>query len=195
MMNGNAGLASRIFTMDLFEVKEIIDKIADGFEQACADCMRDNSSRFETAVKEQLFSGMDGEGNILAPSYQDDPYFDRVRWFHYDDSTGKTYHGAVGYQEWKKDITPPMRGSVIGYPARPETAPNLYIDGTFYSTIESRPTPVGVEIFSGSETGREIEGKYGSAIFAVADLGKGWFNENFMLPAIKEFFRRCGYGV
>lgn len=153
--------------------------------------MQEHTEEFAKAVKEQLFSGLDGEGNSLTPGYLEDPYFDAVKWFHWEDD--KLYHGAAGYLEWKKDITPPMRGQIIGYPARNADTPNLYIDGTFYGSIEVENTVDGVEIFTTSDTGAEIEDKYGSQIFGIAGLGKSWFNENFMLPAIANFFKNCGY--
>lgn len=179
--------------MDLYQVDRIIGKIADGFEEACKECMAENSEVFTRIVREQLFSGLDGEGRELQPSYLDDPYFDNVNWFHWDEMTTKIYHGAEGYLQWKKDITPPTTGQVIGYPARNEGTPNLYIDGTFYGTIEARATNDGVQVYTDSETGMKIEQKYGATIFAIADLGKSWFNERYMLPAIARFFKDCGY--
>lgn len=177
--------------MDIYQVDQIISRIAAGFGQTCLECMQDNEEAFTKIVKEQLFSGIDGEGRELTPGYLDDPYFDRVRWFHWED--GKMYHGAQGYQEWKKDITPPTPGQLIGYPARSVGAPNLYIDGTFYGTISAKALPDGVQIYTDSETGMKIEQKYGATIFGIADLGREWFNETYLIPALNDFYKKCGY--
>lgn len=186
-----AGLALRHFTMELSEVDRIITKIADGFGRACLDCMHANPVQFKKAVEEQLYSGLDGEGHYLSPDYDNDPFFDRVKWFHWEN--GKIYHGAAGYKQWKRDITPPKGSELIGLPPRPDNVPNLFIDGTFYDTITARAASDGVEIGTDSETGSEIEGKYGSQIFGMADKSKEWYNRTFMIPAILEFFRNCGY--
>lgn len=153
--------------------------------------MHANSYQFKKAVEEQLYSGLDGEGKNLTPDYDTDPYFDRVKWFRWED--GVMYHGAEGYKQWKLKITPPERSQIIGLPPRPENIPNLFIDGTFYSTIEAKGTTDGVEIGTGAETGNKIEQKYGSQIFGLEDRSKDWFAEVFLIPAINNFFQNSGY--
>ena len=186
-----AGLALRHFTMDIYEVQKIIDDIAGGLERACVDCMHANERQFKTAVEEQLYSGLDGEGKHLRPTYDDDPYFDRVRWFHWED--GVMYHGAEGYKIWKRKITPPEAGALIGLPPRPDAVPNLFIDGTFYQSIMTSQIPEGVRIETGGDTGKKIEDKYGSQIFSLSPDAVGWFNRTYMMPAIENFFKDCGY--
>ena len=61
--------------MDIVKVVNIIQRIADGFEEACIECLSNNSGIVQLAVTEQMYSGQDGEGQLLAPGYDDDPFF------------------------------------------------------------------------------------------------------------------------
>ena len=177
--------------MDIYAVDRMIEKMAGGFEKACLDQLRADAPKFKTIIQEQLYSGLDGDGRYLSPTYDNDPFFDRVRWYHYEN--GKVYHGAEGYKQWKLDITPPKGSDLIGLPPRPEDVPNLFIDGTFYDTIVARESGDGVNVSSESENGRDIEQKYGSQIFGMADQSAAWYNETYMKPAIQRFFEDCGY--
>ena len=62
--------------MGIDEVAEIIGRIADGLEETLLKCLYDNSGVVLNAITEQLYSGLDGDGKHLSPSYDDDPFFD-----------------------------------------------------------------------------------------------------------------------
>lgn len=179
--------------MTIAEVAGIIKKIAEGFEDACIRCLADNKSVVYDAVHEQLYSGQDGDGNYLSPTYTEDDYFrNRKRpWMHYDDETGKTYIGAEGYREWKHDITPPVAGAMLGLPPRPVDVPNLWIDGTFYRSITVRRQ--GDSLVVNSEDGAAIVAKYGDRILNMGPVAVEYFTTTYMLPAIGSFFKECGY--
>lgn len=166
--------------------------IADGFREACVDCMHANVNQFPEAVREQLYCGVDGNGGFLSPTYDDDPFFQRRLWRH-TDTNGKTYVGAEGYKEWKSDITPPEQSTMLGLAPRPESVPNLFIDGTFHRSITGEPTPDGVDIDARGGDSFKIVDKYGRQIFGLTDDAVAWFNKTFMLPAIEEHFKKCGY--
>lgn len=69
--------------MGIEEVANIIKKISDGFEEACIQCLSDNSGIVLRAVTEQLYSGLDGDGKHLSPTYDDDPFFEEEgTWYH-----------------------------------------------------------------------------------------------------------------
>ncbi len=181
--------------MGIEEVAAIIGRIADGFEDACMDCLADNSGTVLDSVREQLYAGMDGQGNHLSPTYLDDPYLvNRSKpWLHIDNDSGKIYIGPQGYLDWKMDITPPKVGEMLGLPPRPEAVPNLFIDGTFHRQIRAARKGNALEIDAGGENSADIIGKYGDRILGLGEDAVGYFNANLMLPAIDAFFKTCGY--
>lgn len=79
--------------MDIVKVVNIIQRIADGFEEACIECLSNNSGIVQLAVTEQMYSGQDGEGQLLTPGYDDDPFFEEE---------GYWYHRAKDYKAWKR---------------------------------------------------------------------------------------------
>ncbi len=98
-------------------------------------------------VKDQLWNGKRPDGTDIAPSYLNDPYF-------------KSPTKAVGYMNWKNRIT--------ANPGRNIEAPNLYINGYFYDTLELKVE--GEQFMVSSEDsllGRSVVNKYGLDTFGV----------------------------
>lgn len=170
--------------MSIEDVVDIIGRIAAGFEAACARCLAENSDVVISCIKEQMLSGLDGEENHLTPTYDNDPYFDEA---------GFWYHRAKDYKAWKRSISPQVSGAVLGLPPRPDDVPNLYITGVFYSEITAAPNGYGLDIDPGNGNGPAIVAKYGDCLLDIGPTAIGYFNANFMLPAIESFFRDCGY--
>lgn len=177
--------------MDIEQVSEIITKIADGFEDAVVKCMHENADYFTDAVHEQLYSGLNGKGEYLSPTYDEDPYFNTVHWKHLYD--GVTYEGASGYKEWKERITAPEKSQMLNLPARPVSVPNLFIDGTFYDTISSDTIAEGVNVVAMGGDAPAILQKYGSVILDITDVAIEHFNTNYTISAIESFYSNCGY--
>lgn len=171
--------------MNIEEVADIINKIALGIEETCMKCLADNSETVVHAVTEQLYSGLDGDSDYLEPTYDNDPYF--------DDPDSRWYQRAKEYKQWKYNITPPEISPMLGFSPRPEEVPNLFIDGTFYSTISAfrRGDELVVESIRGD--GPEIVAKYGDQILEMSDRAVKYFNVELLLPAIEQFFKECGY--
>lgn len=149
-------------------------------------CMDDNRSEMTMSVREQLYSGIDGRGAPLSPSYSADPFFQQKRAGYYDNEAGMfvpCYLHPERYSEWKQRITPPEASDRLGLPARDVDIPNLFIVGTFHQSIDARGTTNGVEIFtSGWDEGPAVERKYGSQIFGLSDPAVAHFNKNFLMP-------------
>lgn len=179
--------------MNIVEMRERIRLIKDGFKGQVLDCMADNSHEMVVSVREQLYSGIDGEGNSLSPSYDSDPYFQDPHAGYYDEDRGhwmNCYRHPERYIAWKQRITPPEGSSRLGLPARPASIPNLFIVGTFHASISGRPTSSGVEIFtSGWDSGPLVERKYGSQIFKLSENAVGHFNESFLWPWLKSWMQ------
>ncbi len=180
--------------MGIEEVAGIISDIANGIEDACAQCLEENSGTVLDSIKEQLYAGMDGEGSHLEPTYLEDPYLVNRKkpWLHTEDD-GRIYIGPQGYLDWKKDITPPEQGEMLGLPPRPEAVPNLFINGTFYKSIKATRKGNSLDIGTTTETGKKIVEKYHDQILGMGETAIGYFNANVMLPAIASFFDKCGY--
>lgn len=170
--------------MGIEEVSKIIGKIADGFEEACIKCLSDNSGVVIHAITEQLYSGQDGEGNYLSPSYDNDPFFEEE---------GIWYHRSNDYKAWKYGLTPPITSPMLGLSPRPDEIPNLFINGKFYSEITASRKGDMLVTDPGNENGPSIVAKYGDEILNMGPTAIEYFNVTYMLPAIDSFFKECGY--
>jgi len=177
--------------MTIEEARERIRRIKDGFEEEVVKCMGENSHEMVVDVREQLYSGIDGEGNSLSPSYDSDPYFQDPRAGYYDEDASQwvnCYRHPERYIAWKQRITPPESSQRLNLPARPDSVPNLFIVGTFHQSIDAKPTAKGVEIFTfGWDGGPSVERKYGSQIFALSENAVEHFNTSFLWPWLKSW--------
>ena len=182
-----AGCKSRpldLSDMNISKVADIIHKIADGFEENGMKCLSDHSGNVVIAVQEQIYSGQNGEGELLSPTYDDDPYFEEE---------GYWYHRNAAYKAWKKDITPPRGSTLLGLPPRPENVPNLYINGKFFSDILADRRGDVLHVDPGTGDGPAIVAKFGDEILNMGPSAVQYFNREYLLPSIAKFFKDCGY--
>ena len=170
--------------MHISEVSAIIDRINKGFVENCIQCLSNHSGIVVQSVCEQLYSGRDGDGAFLSPTYDNDPYFNEP---------GRWYQNAAGYKQWKYDITPPAGSAMLGLPPRPEEVPNLFINGKFYSEITAKRVGDALVTDPGSGDGPSIVAKYGDEILNMGPTAVQYFNETYMRPSISSFFKDCGY--
>lgn len=170
--------------MGIEEIADIIKKISDGFEDACIRCLEDNAGIVLQAVREQLYSGLNGDGEHLSPTYDNDPFFEEPGFWH---------HRAKDYKAWKYSITPPETSSMLGLSPRPEDVPNLYVTGVFYSEITAFRQGDVLIVDPGAGNGSSIIAKYGDTVLNMGPTAIEYFNLNYMLPAIDSFFKDCGY--
>ena len=163
--------------MDFDRLEGIIDAIATGIGDSILACLEEKRDIITQSVSEQLYSGLDGEGEFLSPTYDNDPYFNEFgRW-----------HGAsYAYKKWKEKITPPMRSPML--------VPNLFITGLFHESIKaSREGDVMRVYTSGFRDGPLIEKKYGEAIFKLTEDAREYFNIYALRPWLNDFITNCGY--
>ena len=104
---------------DFEKLENVINRIASGFEKSCMDCLQENNIEVADLVREQLYSGLDGNTDSLRPGYSEDPYF--------RETTSMWHNDPDGYIEWKRKITPPIKSPRLNLPPRPVDVPNLYI--------------------------------------------------------------------
>ena len=175
--------------MTIAEMRERVRRIKEDFVPEVVKCMDENRHELTMSVREQLYSGIDGRGAPLSPSYSSDPYFRDKRAGFFDEEADhwvSCFMHPERYIAWKQRITPPEASDRLGLPARNPDTPNLFIVGTFHSSISARGTSRGVEIFTfGWDEGPAVERKYGSQIFALSEPAVAHFNHNFLLPWLR----------
>ena len=176
-------------------IQEMRDKIRlanTNIKSEVVRCMDDNKLEMVMSVREQLYSGIDGRGTSLSPSYSEDPYFREPRAGFFDEDADhwvSCFMHPERYIAWKQRITPPEASQRLGLPARSIDTPNLFIVGTFHGSIDAKATAQGVEIFTfGWDEGPSVERKYGSQIFALSDPAVGHFNDNFLWPWLRRWY-------
>lgn len=170
--------------MDIQGVYDIIHKIAEGFEENALQCLSDHSGNVVIAVQEQLYSGQNGDGAFLSPTYDDDPYFEEE---------GPWYHRSGDYKAWKYSITPPVGSVLLGLPPRPDNVPNLFINGRFFSEITATRRGDVLYVDPGCHDGPSIVAKYGDEILNMGPNAVEYFNREYMWPAIERFLNESGY--
>lgn len=153
------------------------DKFAQEFNETVNGAVKKNRGEFVDYVQQQLYSGINGRGKNLRPTYLNDPFF-------------KTPEEARNYVKYKKKITTPVP-SYLGIPARSDVTPNLIIRGDFYDSITAVPISGGLRIETrGVSFGKDIERKYGSIIFGISDYGKSYFMKYILSPELKKLFQK-----
>lgn len=169
--------------MDFKEYIRRWGKLSKGLQDTLVKKMHSDATQFEEYIREQLYSGVDGDENPLTPSYMDDPYFSVYK---------NPKKAAEDYKNWKTKIQRP-KPSYLGFSARSNNTPNLIIRGDFYSSITAIPISDGVRIVTmGVSFGSDIEGKYGSKIFNVSDKARNHYVEYRLLPKIENYIKECG---
>lgn len=180
--------------MNIKEMRARVRSVKDGIQPEILRCMDSNRLEMVEDVREQLYSGIDGRGAPLSPSYSQDPYFRERRAGYFDheaDQWVSCFMHPERYIAWKRRITPPVAGERLSLPARSDDVPNLFIIGTFHGSIKAEASTRGVQIFtSGWDEGPMVERKYGSQIFALSDPAVGHFNENHLWPWLRQWYER-----
>ena len=178
--------------MTIQEMRDKIRRVKENFTSEIVKCMDANKHEMVVSVREQLYAGIDGRDAPLSPSYSTDPYFQHHNAGFFDETADhwvSCYLRPDLYIAWKQRITPPEASQRLGLPARSPDQPNLFIIGTFHSSIDAQAISQGVQIFTfGWDEGPAVERKYGSQIFGLSSMGVRHFNTNFLLPWLKQWY-------
>ena len=184
IIDGDTALFNQITMATFDEVFDAVKKWTDNFEEKCFECMDSNQSVFVRAIREQMYSGLKGDGTHITPSYDDDPFFEEP---------GMWYHGSNRYKAWKGEITPPAPGDMLGLPPRPFDTPNLFINGKFHSEVFSQKGDRQIDIkVDETGDGPDIVGKYGEELLDIGGRATEYFNETYLEPHLQDFFNDCG---
>lgn len=151
-----------------------------GFPPMLTQLIQANGMELGGYVREQLWSGLDGDEKELRPTYLTDPYF--------KERYGSAWRiMAERYADWKMEITPPSSGR-LGFRPRDRVVPNLFIDGTFHRSIMPRNIDGGITFSSQVGFATEIEQKYHDTIYKVSRTARKHFLDNFVRGAIRDYF-------
>jgi len=125
--------------MTIAELQRNVAAAKSRFNSDIEKLLQKEQTEILDAQKEQWQEGKSATGKDLEPSYLDDPYF-------------KTKAAAQKYAAWKQQITP--------NPKRKFKSPNLFINGTFYKSVDVAISGVTAIFDSGIQLGKKIEAKY-----------------------------------
>lgn len=151
-----------------------------GFQPMLTQLIQSNGMELGGYVREQLWSGLDGDEKELRPTYLTDPYF--------KERYGSAWRiMAERYADWKMEITPPSSGR-LGFRPRDRVVPNLFIDGTFHRSIMPRNIDGGITFSSQVGFATEIEQKYHDTIYKVSRTARKRFLDDFVRGAIRTYF-------
>lgn len=139
--------------MTIFEKLQQVRSTKENVSSIISGSIMDNERDIVYAIQNQLWDGKDGTGKDLTPSYLDDPYF-------------LTKKAAQQYAEWKDRITHNSNRNFY--------APNLYINGYFWSTMKIDRNNMRM-VSNGF--GTPIISKYGENTFVLDPNNKDIFDK------------------
>lgn len=111
--------------------------------------------------KKQMYDGKTRTGDNITPTYQLDPYF-------------KTPQAAQRYSDWKDEITPNSN--------RPSGVPNLFIDGTYYGTLDIVISGDVIQFPSSFKGANDINTTF-AGIHGLGGPYKALYLKDFLRPA------------
>lgn len=124
--------------------------------------------------RDQMLLGRNAEGEVLTPSYLNDPYF--------KSNLQAEVYARMKYkleQEHKARIENPTL-----YPDKDKDTPNLIVTGPFQDNMFILPEGESFIIGSSYRDSNDIENKYNNLVFGISPESKGYFYKNFIHPAL-----------
>lgn len=136
---------------------DIITEVADSVDETKEAMIELN--------RKQLLRGLDNDGEYLSPKYSEDPYF-------------KSKESAARYAAWKKRIEPEKTD-------RPEDVPNLYIIGTFHSSMRISVNSTDIEFSNSASFAGGVESKFSNIYGLNAESKSETYIPDYLLPSVK----------
>lgn len=130
--------------------------------------------------------GRNAEGEVLTPSYLEDPYF-------------HTQEAAQAYASMKYGLELVHKSRLtfpLNYPDKERNTPNLIVTGDFQNGMFLRTMTDSFLIDSGYDESRDIEQKYNNKVFGLAPLAKEfWWNYRLGIAIRRYINFQYDYGV
>jgi hypothetical protein len=143
--------------------------------EALDEVVSDNADILLSLNRDQILLGRDAEGNILAPSYLEDPYF-------------KSPEAATAYARMKYALEPIHRGLIWNpvylYPDKDMNTPNLIVTGSFQDRMFIKTSQGEHLIYSSYVDTYDINTKYNGKVFGLAPRSKEYFYLEYIRPAL-----------
>jgi hypothetical protein len=135
----------------------------------------------------QLLYGRDADGELLTPSYPDDPYFKGNK------------KRSDAYMEMKKALSPQLAPHIQLFPEKPEETPNLIVTGTwfhnyFYANVGGGKYTIGSTGRAADDIQKKYE-SYGHPVFGLAKPSRDYYFRGFIKPAILRSYKQHINGV
>ena len=113
----------------------------------------------------QLAGGKASDGQDLRPYYSEDKYF-------------RTKAEMEWYRNWKRTVNPWVQ------PDRPRNpdAPNLFINGKFWSELDTFFTDEAMTIDGRTSYAKDIVNKYGLSSFGLDAYNRAFMSDNVVRP-------------
>ena len=119
--------------------------------EVAGSILAEKTDEVEDIIRGQLMDGKDSLGQLITPTYSQDPFF-------------KKEGAAQRYAQWKADLFPNS--------TKPFDTPNLIITGEFHRSITVSIQGENVVYDSSIGLGADIMAKYGDTIIGLNDEGK-----------------------
>lgn len=129
--------------------------------------------------RDQMLLGRDAEGNVLTPSYLEDPYFD-------------TPEQAEAYAGMKYRLESEHRSRIENptiYPDKDRDTPNLIVTGPFQDNMFILVERDSFLLGSTYADTRDIDAKYGNRVFGMAPASREYFYKHFIRPALTKLLK------
>lgn len=133
-------------------IREMLDRL-NSFDplNVTAEIISENTDKIANIVREQLMEGKDSLGQLITPTYSQDPFF-------------KKDGAAQRYAQWKADLFPNS--------TKPFDTPNLIITGKFHDSINVTVTGFDIIYDTNINLGYDILAKYGDKVIGLNPDGK-----------------------
>jgi hypothetical protein len=130
--------------------------------------------------RDQLLQGRDADGELLSPTYMNDPYFNT-------EESGRWFHNAGGYFKMKRFLENLHRQRMTYaelYGEKPTDVPNLIITGPFQNSFFIRVSRDSYTIGATYVDADDISAKYKNRVYGLAPKSREFYYFGFIRPAI-----------
>lgn len=159
---------------DIINRLESIRKNINSVPEIVSKVVEDNKDVILSLNRDQMLLGRDTEGEVLSPSYLQDPYF-------------KSQEAAQAYARMKYALESQHNSYIWNpqlYPDKDRNTPNLIVRGDFQNAMFITANKTSYTIGSTYIDSPAINSKYKNRIFGLAPKSKEYFYREWILPAL-----------
>jgi hypothetical protein len=164
-------------------IRQVYEHFSAAYE-AIPDVVSDVVARTPDVIldlnRDQLLQGRDADGNLLSPTYTNDPYF-------------KTREAAGRYAKmkynWEEAHRQRMSYAEL-YGEKPADVPNLIVTGPFQDSMFVQTSMDSYTIDSMYKDADDISAKYKNRVYGLAPKSKEFYYFGFIRPAILSLYKK-----